>query len=124
MNFKPIWIVLNGLLMLLFALYFASCQENSDKNTPLLKEHEMMLGRWFERESTTERDTSFWDFRILDLKWRSFEHYYTINGKELNVSNIIYEVRAQEKDSVILISPERKTVTLVRCKSGDSQINP
>lgn len=124
MNFKPIWNLLNRLKTLLFVLYFASCGENMDQKETLTLEHKMMLGKWFEKETTSLEDTTFWEFGMVDLKWRSFEHYYRIDKDQLEVSKVVYQIRLQTQDTVVLQSTDNQKHTLIRCKSGVSQINP
>lgn len=124
MEFKPLWTVLNAVKIILFLLCCLGCNENVEAIESISKEHKMIVGKWFESESVASKDTSFWDFRMVDLKWRSFEHYYSIEGSDLKVSNIAYRIQKQTLDTVVLVSPESKILTLIRCKSVDSQINP
>lgn len=95
-----------------------------DQKETLTLEHKMMLGKWFEKETTSLEDTTFWEFGMVDLKWRSFEHYYRIDKDQLEVSKVVYQIRLQTQDTVVLQSTDNQKHTLIRCKSGVSQINP
>lgn len=95
-----------------------------DQKETLTPEHKMMLGKWFEKETTSLEDTTFWEFGMVDLKWRSFEHYYRIDKDQLDVSKVVYQIRLQTQDTVVLQSTDNQKHTLIRCKSGVSQINP
>lgn len=79
---------------------------------------ESILGKWTEsKDSTTS-----WIFQEEDVKWRSYHHFYTLNGDSLMISNLLYKINLVKDDTLYLTDPASNEIILVRAKSDSSKL--
>lgn len=101
-----------SLLLLLGGVFVLfSCASEAVNKNEISEAHKQLLGSWTERSGA---DSTHWSFKLREVEWSGFTHYYTISGDSLVISGLIYRILQQSENKTQILKPNGVAVVLTR----------